>query len=277
MKVVHVVRQFHPSIGGMEEVVLNVARQHQATSADTVEVVTLDRVFTDPGAQLAQQETYQGLPIRRIGYRGSSRYPLAPSVLSAIRSADLVHLHGIDFFYDYLALTRPLHGKPMVVSTHGGFFHTAYASRMKQLWFQTLTRTSALAYARVIATSENDGELFAKVVSPARLRVIENGVDVEKYAGRAQRRWADHDVFRPLVGEQGPDRNPGAAAGDAAARPAVALDHRGARIRFERGRPAQGERRAGLAGQGAAQHVAVAGTVVQPDAAGAVLCLPVAP
>lgn len=97
MKVVHVVRQFHPSIGGMEEVVLNVARQHQATSADTVEVVTLDRVFTDPGAQLAQQETYQGLPIRRIGYRGSSRYPLAPSVLSAIRSADLVHLHGIDF------------------------------------------------------------------------------------------------------------------------------------------------------------------------------------
>ncbi|MFC7521904.1 glycosyltransferase family 4 protein [Xanthomonas populi] len=184
MKVVHVVRQFHPSIGGMEEVVLNVARQHQANSDDTVEIVTLDRVFTDPGAQLAAQETHQGLPIRRIGYRGSSRYPFAPSVLGAIRSADLVHLHGIDFFYDYLALTKPLHGKPMVVSTHGGFFHTAYASRMKQLWFQTLTRTSALAYARVIATSENDGDLFAKVVSPARLRVIENGVDVEKYAGQ---------------------------------------------------------------------------------------------
>lgn len=97
MKVVHVVRQFHPSIGGMEEVVLNVARQHQATSADTVEVVTLDRVFTDPGAQLAAQDTHQGLSIRRIGYRGSSRYPLAPSVLGAIRSADVVHLHGIDF------------------------------------------------------------------------------------------------------------------------------------------------------------------------------------
>ncbi|WP_031340908.1 glycosyltransferase family 4 protein, partial [Xanthomonas maliensis] len=59
-----------------------------------------------------------------------------------------------------------------------------YASRMKQIWFQTLTRTSALAYARVIATSENDGQLFAKVVAPSRLRVIENGVDVEKYAGQ---------------------------------------------------------------------------------------------
>lgn len=98
MKVVHVVRQFHPSIGGMEEVVLNVARQHQATSADTVEVVTLDRVFTDPSGRLSAHDTHQGLPIRRIGYRGSSRYPLAPSVLDAIRSADVVHLHGIDFF-----------------------------------------------------------------------------------------------------------------------------------------------------------------------------------
>lgn len=93
-------------------------------------------------------------------------------------------------FYDYLALTKPLHGKPMVVSTHGGFFHTAYASRMKQLWFQTLTRTSALAYARVIATSENDGDLFAKVVAPARLRVIENGVDVENMQGRGRPRPA---------------------------------------------------------------------------------------
>lgn len=81
MKVVHVVRQFHPSIGGMEEVVLNVARQHQATSADTVEVVTLDRVFTDPGAQLAAQDTHQGLSIRRIGYRGSSRYRWRPRCL----------------------------------------------------------------------------------------------------------------------------------------------------------------------------------------------------
>lgn len=55
---------------------------------------------------------------------------------------------------------------------------------MKQLWFQTLTRASALAYARVIATSENDGQLFSQVVAPARLRVIENGVDVDKYAGQ---------------------------------------------------------------------------------------------
>jgi len=184
MKVLHVVRQFHPSVGGMEEVVLNVARHHARIGGEA-EVLTLDRVFTAPGLRLPGRDEYAGLPIRRIGYCGSSRYPIAPAVLGALAGADLVHLHGIDFFYDFLAATRPLHRKPMVVSTHGGFFHTAFAPRLKQLWFKTMTRASALAYARVVATSENDGELFAKVVSADRLRVIENGVDVEKFAGQA--------------------------------------------------------------------------------------------
>jgi alpha-1,3-mannosyltransferase len=184
MKVVHVVRQFHPSIGGMEEVVLNIARQHRAVVGDDVRVVTLDRLFTAPATTLARDAYYEDLPITRIPYRGSTRYPLAPSVLATLASADLVHVHGIDFFYDFLALSRPLHGKPMVVSTHGGFFHTGYASRLKKVWFNSLTRASAWAYHRVIATSENDGELFAQVVAPARLRVIENGVDVGKYAGQ---------------------------------------------------------------------------------------------
>lgn len=184
MKVVHVVRQFHPSIGGMEEVVLNIARQHRAVADDDVRVVTLDRLFTAPATTLAREAHYEDLPVTRIPYRGSTRYPLAPSVLATLGAADLVHVHGIDFFYDFLAVSRPLHGKPMVVSTHGGFFHTGYASRLKKVWFNTLTRASALAYRRVIATSENDGDMFSRVVAPARLRVIENGVDVGKYAGQ---------------------------------------------------------------------------------------------
>lgn len=184
MKVVHVVRQFHPSVGGMEEVALNIARHHLAQGRDEVEVVTLDRLFHGNGERLPRSAMHDDIRVHRLPYSGSSRYPLSPRVLSAIHGADLVHVHGIDFFYDYLALTRPLHGKPMVVSTHGGFFHTAYASTLKRLWFHSITRASAHAYRRVIATSHNDGELFAGVVDAGRLRVIENGVDVEKFAGQ---------------------------------------------------------------------------------------------
>ena len=60
MKVVHVVRQFHPSVGGMEEVVLNIARRHLAASDDQVEVVTLDRIFHDGGQRLRAREQHQG-------------------------------------------------------------------------------------------------------------------------------------------------------------------------------------------------------------------------
>ncbi len=183
MKVVHVVRQFHPSVGGMEEVVSNIARRHLAAGSDRVEVLTLDRVFREDAKRLPAHETHQGVPIRRLPYSGSSRYPLCPRSLGALRGADVVHVHGIDFFFDYLALTGALHGKPMIASTHGGFFHTAYASRLKRAWFHSITRASALAYRRVVATSRNDGDLFAGVVAAERLRVIENGVDIQKFAG----------------------------------------------------------------------------------------------
>ena len=181
MNVVHVVRQFHPSVGGMEEVVLNIARRHLAAGGEA-EVVTLDRVFHEDAQRLPAHEQHQGVPVRRLSYTGSTRYPLCPQVLGALRGADVVHVHGIDFFYDYLALTGAVHGKPMIASTHGGFFHTAYASRLKRLWFNSITRASARAYRRIVATSRNDGEMFAPVTAAGRLRVIENGVDIGKFA-----------------------------------------------------------------------------------------------
>ncbi|KAF1708704.1 glycosyltransferase family 4 protein [Pseudoxanthomonas sacheonensis] len=182
MKVVHVVRQFHPSVGGMEEVVLNIARRHLAAGGQA-EVVTLDRIFHDGAQRLQAHEQHQGVPVRRLSYAGSTRYPLCPQVLGALHGADVVHVHGIDFFYDYLALTGAVHRKPMIVSTHGGFFHTAYASRLKRLWFNSITRASARAYRRIVATSRNDGEMFAPVTAAGRLRVIENGVDIGKFSG----------------------------------------------------------------------------------------------
>ena len=76
-----------------------------------------------------------GAEVVRIPFFGSTRYPLAPSVIKFIRDADVVHVHAIDFFFDYLAWTKPLHRRKLVVSTHGGFFHTPYAARLKQLYF----------------------------------------------------------------------------------------------------------------------------------------------
>lgn len=184
LRVVHVVRQFHPSRGGMEDVVFNIARFQRELHGHQPSVVTLDRVFRQNDA-LPASETISGIPVMRLPYRGSERYPLCPSVLKHLRDADVVHVHGVDFFYDFLSITRWWHRKPLLASTHGGFFHTAFAQRLKKLFFNTVTRLTSQGYQRIVATSTNDGDIFAQIVSRDRLRVIENGVDIDKYANAA--------------------------------------------------------------------------------------------
>jgi alpha-1,3-mannosyltransferase len=186
LRVAHVVRQYHPSVGGMEEVVRQIVH-HQLDAGQRPEVVTLDRIFHHQGETLAPRELVEGVPVSRLAFAGSCRYPLCPQVLGRLAEADLIHVHGVDFFFDYLAATRWLHRRPLVASTHGGFFHTAFAARLKPIFFHTVTRRSARAYARLIATSANDGRLFGPIAEEGQLRVIENGVDVSKFRDRAAR------------------------------------------------------------------------------------------
>ena len=121
-----------------------------------------------------------GAEVVRVCFFGSPRYPIAPSVIKFIRDADIVHVHAIDFFFDYLAWTKLLHRKKLVISTHGGFFHTSYAARLKRLYFSTITRLSLAWYDGVTAVSEADRELFGKIRKHG-IVCIENGVNVSKY------------------------------------------------------------------------------------------------
>lgn len=184
LKVVHVVRQYLPSRGGMEDVVFNIARMQRDLHGQQAKVVTLDRVFRQPEV-LPRDEVIDGIPVHRLSYSGSERYPLFPAVLNNVGDADVVHVHGIDFAFDYLSLTRWYHRKPMVACTHGGFFHTSFAQRAKKMFFHSVTRCTARGYHRILASSANDGEMFKQVVPGERIRVIENGVDIDKFADAA--------------------------------------------------------------------------------------------
>ncbi len=183
LRILHVVRQFHPNRGGLEDFVANLARV-QAAGGDAVSVLTLDRLFVRPDERLPSRDHLGPIAIRRIPFRGSSRYPLAPSVLNGLGDADIVHVHAIDFFFDALAATRFIHRKPLVATTHGGFFHSGAYSGLKRLWFNGPTRLSAKAYGAIVACSRQDAARFAPIVGK-RLTVIENGVDIEKFRGAA--------------------------------------------------------------------------------------------
>jgi alpha-1,3-mannosyltransferase len=182
MRVVHVVRQFHPAIGGLEGVVKALATA-QVANGHQVRVVTLDRIFNAlTPIRLPSSEWLNGVEIVRVPYFGSQRYPIAFSAIRHIRDADIVHVHAIDFFFDYLAWTTPFHRRKLVVSTHGGFFHTGFAARLKRLYFDVITRLSLSWYAGVAAVGVADETLF-RSIRPRGVCLIENGVDVDKYAG----------------------------------------------------------------------------------------------
>ena len=210
MRVDHIVRQFSPAVGGLEDAVLNIARRQRDELGIDARVVTLDRVFGRP-ERLPRHDVVEGIPVLRLPWLGSTRYPFAPSVLNHLKSADLLHVHAIDFFFDFLALARFLHRRPMVASTHGGFFHSAALARIKRLWFATVTKVSALSYRRIIACSHSDATMFQPIAGP-RLVVIENGINQEKLGEASSRtpcrtiisfgRFAKHkrlDLLFPLL------------------------------------------------------------------------------
>lgn len=179
----HIVRQYYPAVGGLEDAVANLAAELARQGIDG-SVVTLDRAFGDPTTVMPSSASHRGIPITRIPYRGSSRYPIAPSVVQQLDGADIVHVHGIDFFFDFLALTRPIHRTPLVASTHGGFFHTSFASRAKRVFFQTATRLSARGYDRIFGSSESDAAMFRQI-APRSTIAIENGVNIDKWRDAA--------------------------------------------------------------------------------------------
>lgn len=193
MRILHIVRQFSPAIGGLENFVLCLAKS-QREAGHEASVLTLDTVFHQQSSKLSAKDVVEGVCVQRIGWFGSYRYPFALSAVARLSGYDVIHVHAVDFFADYLALTRFVHKTPLVLSTHGGFFHSAYASRFKRLFFNTVTRVSVRAYKRVIACSEGDQVMFSPLCKQW-LRLIENGVDVKKFADLAARTHACSLIF----------------------------------------------------------------------------------
>jgi alpha-1,3-mannosyltransferase len=146
-----------------------------------VRIVTLKTIF-GTGEALPAESVIDGLNVSRIGHWGSRRYPIAPSVLGHIDGSDLLHIHAVDFFVDFLSFGRVLHRRPIVLSTHGGFFHTRWLSWLKSAYFRTVTRQSLKHVAAVVCVSEHDYEIFSAIVPRGKLHLVRNGVAVESYS-----------------------------------------------------------------------------------------------
>ena len=179
MRIVHVVRQYHPSYGGLEDFVRNLVSVQQR-DGHAVSVVTLNTNFQNDQV-LHAHEVIDDVPVYRVSHIGSKRYQIAPSVRHYVTTADIVHVHAVDFFIDYLSLLKRFgmfKGK-LILSTHGGIFHTQSFYRLKQLFFRSVTPFSLSQTDAVAASSYSDRDLFAPIAR--NLEVVENGVRFRKF------------------------------------------------------------------------------------------------
>src|SRR5215831_471296 len=179
MKILQVARQFLPSIGGIEMVVAGLSGALRR-AGHSVEIVTLERIFnTKETAPL--RSVVNDLPVIRMKHWGLRRYPLAPEVLGHAKNCDVIHIHAVDFFVDFLSWTKCLHKRPIVLSTHGGIFHTNWFSRFKRIYFRTMTRNSLRNVSAVLCVSPQDYDLFRTIVPAEKLHLMPNGVAIGLY------------------------------------------------------------------------------------------------
>jgi alpha-1,3-mannosyltransferase len=179
MKVIQVTRQFLPSIGGIEIVVDGLSSALRNAGHD-VEIVTLQKIFTT-NEVAPPNSVVNGLPVTRMKYWGPKRYPVAPQVLRYVGNCDVIHIHAVDFFVDFLSRTKFLHKRPIVLSTHGGIFHTNWLSSFKSLYFRSVTRLALKKVAAVLCVSPQDYALFSSIVPKEKLHLMPNGVAVGSY------------------------------------------------------------------------------------------------
>jgi alpha-1,3-mannosyltransferase len=180
MKILHISHHYKPCIGGVEKVVeelcSNLKKQGQECK-----VFCLNRCHNGK-KMLAIKEQFPEVKVERLEFANMNYYKFAPFRLSRLKEFDLIHVHGLGFFADFLAITKFLHKKPLVLSTHGGIFHTKSESLLKKayfgLWGGILTRF----FDKIIAVSQHDAELFSKIAPAKKISVIENGINFEKFS-----------------------------------------------------------------------------------------------
>ncbi|MGB9431105.1 MAG: glycosyltransferase family 4 protein [Candidatus Acidiferrum sp.] len=180
MKVLQITREYAPAIGGLASSVEGLSLAVQEAGHE-VHIVTLKKIFAT-GERAPAESVIKGVNVSRIGHWGSRRYPIALSVLRRIHGADLLHIHAVDFFVDFLSLSSAFHRLPLVLSTHGGYFHTKWLSRFKAAYFRTITRRTLKRVAAVICVSEHDLEIFSSIVPKEKLHLIRNGVQLESFS-----------------------------------------------------------------------------------------------
>jgi alpha-1,3-mannosyltransferase len=159
LHILHIVRQYHPAVGGLESYVRNMT-VHQQKLGHKCSVLTLNRVFHGAAGTLPDYEVIEGVPVHRVPFLGKRRFFIPLVTPRFLRRYDIIHVHNTDGFFDLVSLLAKSAGRPAFATTHGGFFHTRDFSAFKKIYFSLITRSTGRRYRALFAISGNDYNTF---------------------------------------------------------------------------------------------------------------------
>jgi alpha-1,3-mannosyltransferase len=127
---------------------------------------------------LPPEEKYKEINVHRMNFLDLKYYRMAPQIIRMAKNYDIIHIHGIGFFSDFLSLTKFIHKKKIILSTHGGIFHTGNLNLFKKIYFHTWCKVILKNIDKTIADSKNDYDKFSGITN--NIVFIPNGVSLDK-------------------------------------------------------------------------------------------------
>lgn len=177
LRIVHVVRDFDWQAGACGASVGKLARE-QAAMGHGVRIALVE------ASAAAAANHPDGIEIRRVvagkGGLGSVR-----QILHALEDADVVHVHAIDWTFGFIALTKWLHGKPLILSTHDSL-------QSQEGRLTAGTRNAISRYGFVAVASASDAETLREIRRRG-IRLVGGGIDTA----------AEYeDIYRRVLGRE---------------------------------------------------------------------------
>jgi len=172
VKVLSITPTFFPSLGGLEQVVLELARRVGPYG------ICMDVAHVAAGLSRVT-ESVQGVTVHRLPLYGNRVLGWVPSLRKLAQGYDLLHVHDPQLMAISANVRYTCGAKPAVLSTHGGFWHTSRGYLLKRLYESTMIRGAAGHYRRVLASSVGDYDYFKHYAE--RISLCSNGVHVEQF------------------------------------------------------------------------------------------------
>ena len=172
LKVLSITPTFLPELGGLEQVVLELAKRVRDYG------ITMDVAHVAKGLDKSTDRV-EGIDVYRIPLVGNRFVGWAPSLRPLVRGYDLLHVHDPQLLVLSGNVRWLCDSVPAVLSTHGGFWHTKKNYLFKKAYEATLLRGYAGHYRRVLASSVGDFNYFRGFAD--RIALCSNGVSVKRF------------------------------------------------------------------------------------------------